>query len=194
VSRCAETWDKKCYFRKIHQLFLESWTTITLRWWKNVKLVSGLQNEQVNDILYNMRTRFITLRWWKNVKLVSGLQNEQVNDILYNMRTRLVVELKMAGGVFLMKLASLDWILLLPSCNLYTDWSLLLDKDRPSLDMSTKYMNILANRFSFARDQLENQCGKTMQNKILEQFTSQGDTAHSTQVGEWSLAVQLLNS
>jgi hypothetical protein len=55
-------------------------------------------------------------------------------------------------------------------------------------------MNILANRFSFARDQLENQCGKTMQNKILEQFTSQGDTAHSTQVGEWSLAVQLLNS
>jgi len=70
----------------------------------------------------------------------------------------------------------------------------LLDKDRPSLDMSTKYMNILANRFSFARDQLENQCGKTMQNKILEQFTSQGDTAHSTQVGEWSLAVQLLNS
>lgn len=163
MSRCAETWDKKCYFRKIHQLFLESWTTITLR-------------------------------WWKNVKLVSGLQNEQVNDILYNMRTRLVVELKMAGGVFLMKLASLDWILLLPSCNLYTDWSLLLDKDRPSLDMSTKYMNILANRFSFARDQLENQCGKTMQNKILEQFTSQGDTAHSTQVGEWSLAVQLLNS
>ena len=44
----------------------------------------------------------------KNVKLVSELQNEQVNDILYNMRTRLVVELKMAGGVFFMKLASLD--------------------------------------------------------------------------------------